>query len=411
MSTIALAHSPSFYERIVLDMLSKMNKGRLNVRLPSGQIISLGDGSGNFTADISVNDSDFFRRCVLFGDVGFGEAYVNGLWDTPSITDVIKWFLLNIDNAPNVSGSSAKTAALGVLRVLNKMYHWGRANTTATARKNISEHYDLSTDFFATWLDPTMTYSSAYFEFDNYSLEEAQRAKYDRLCGLMKLKPQHHVLEIGSGWGGNAIHIASKYGCDVTSITISEEQQKLATERVRKAGLENKIKIVLEDYRNIEGQFDRIVSIEMLEAVGAQYYDIYFRQVHRLLKRDGLVALQVITCPDSRFEELRRGVDWIQKHIFPGSLLPSVSALNKAINNTGDLTLVDMKDLGQHYARTLAAWREKFNSEKEKIEALGFDENFRRKWNYYLSYCEAAFAMRNINVMQLLYSRPNNAGW
>ncbi len=411
MSTLALAHSPFFYERLVIGMLSKMEKGRLDVSLPGGHFVTLGNGEGNVKADLSINDNAFFKHCVLYGDVGFGEAYTAGLWETSSITNVIKWFLLNIDSAPNVSGSEAKTVVLGMLRMFNKVYHQRRANSVGTARKNISEHYDLSNEFFSLWLDPTMTYSSAYFEREDMSLQDAQVAKYDRLSRLLKLKPEHHVLEIGSGWGGNAMHMASNYGCRVTSITISEEQQKLATERVKAAGLSGKVEIVLEDYRKMEGQFDRIVSIEMLEAVGAEYYDIYFRQVHRLLKKDGLVALQVITCPDSRFDELRRGVDWIQKHIFPGSLLPSVGALNKAINNSGDLTLVDMKDIGLHYARTLAIWRENFNAAKEKVGAIGFDETFRRKWHYYLSYCEAAFAMRNIHVMQLLYARPNNLHW
>jgi cyclopropane-fatty-acyl-phospholipid synthase len=408
MSTLAITHSPSFYERIVLDMLSKMDKGRLEVTLPGGHCVTLGNGEGNIRAEMSINDNDFFRRCVLYGDVGFGESYMDGIWETSSITNVIKWFLLNIDNAPNLSGSEAKTAILGTLKFFNKIYHARRSNTVSKAKKNISEHYDLSNEFFSLWLDPSMTYSSAYFKEPGMSLEEAQKEKYDRLSKLMRLKPGHHVLEIGSGWGGNAIHMASNYGCKVTSITISEEQQKLATEKVKAAGLSDKVKIVLEDYRIIEGQYDRIVSIEMLEAVGAQFYDNYFRQVHRLLKPDGLVALQVITCPDSRFEELRRGVDWIQKHIFPGSLLPSIGAMNKAINNTGDLTLIDLKDLGQDYARTLATWRENFNRAKDQIEKIGFDDPFQRKWNYYLSYCEAAFAMRNINVMQLLYSRPNN---
>jgi cyclopropane-fatty-acyl-phospholipid synthase len=411
MSTLAITRTPSFYERLVIDMLAKMDKGRLDVTLSDGHFFSLGNGDGNIKAEISINDTDFFRRCVLYGDVGFGESYSEGLWETSSITNVIKWFLLNINNAPTVSGSETKTAALGMLKFFNKIYHARRANTVTNAKKNISEHYDLSNEFFSLWLDNSMTYSSAYFKTPEMSLEEAQVEKYDRLSRMMRLKPEHHVLEIGSGWGGNAIHMASKYGCKVTSITISEEQQKLATEKVKGAGLSDKIKIVLEDYRIMEGQYDRIVSIEMLEAVGAKYYDNYFRQVHRLLKPDGLVALQVITCPDSRFEELRRGVDWIQKHIFPGSLLPSVGAMNKAINNTGDLTLIDLKDLGQHYAKTLAMWRENFNRVKEQIENIGFDATFQRKWNYYLSYCEAAFAMRNINVMQLLYSRPNNLNY
>lgn len=411
MSTLAITHTPSFYERLVIDMLSKMDKGRLDVTLPNGRCVSLGSGEGNIRAEMSINDNDFFRRCVLYGDVGFGESYSEGIWNTPSITNVVKWFLVNIDSAPNLSGSDAKTAVLGALRMFNKIYHARRSNTVSKAKKNISEHYDLSNEFFSLWLDSTMTYSSAYFKDAAMSLEEAQKEKYDRLSKIMRLKPEHHVLEIGSGWGANAIHMASNYGCKVTSITISEEQQKLATERVKAAGLSDRVQIILEDYRIIKGKYDRIVSIEMLEAVGAQFYDNYFRQVHRLLKQDGLVALQVITCPDSRFEELRRGVDWIQKHIFPGSLLPSIGAMNKAINNTGDLTLIDLKDLGQHYARTLAIWRENFNRAKEEIEKIGFDDSFQRKWNYYLSYCEAAFAMRNINVMQLLYSRPNNLNY
>ncbi|HTL80417.1 MAG TPA: cyclopropane-fatty-acyl-phospholipid synthase family protein, partial [Bacteroidia bacterium] len=304
MSTIAITHKEDFYERNVVSMLAEMPMGRLTMEFPDGHSVDFGNGDG-IRAEVRINDTDFFRQCVLFGDIGFGESYTNGLWDTPSITNVIKWFLLNIDHAPNISGSNVKTFAVGVLRVFNKLYHVKRANTVVTAKKNIGEHYDLSNEFFSLWLDPTMTYSSAYFKEESLSLEDAQREKYDRLSRMMKLKPEHHVLEIGSGWGGNAVHMAKNYGCRVTSITISEEQQKLATERVKEAGLADKVKVILEDYRKMEGQFDRIVSIEMLEAVGAQYYDVYFRQVHQLLKKDGVVALQVITCPDSRFEELR----------------------------------------------------------------------------------------------------------
>jgi cyclopropane-fatty-acyl-phospholipid synthase len=216
------------------------------------------------------------------------------------------------------------------------------------------------------------------------------------------------VLEIGSGWGGNAIYMAKNYGCKVTSVTISEEQLKFARAKVTQEGLSDKINIELLDYRKLEGQFDKIISIEMLEAVGDEFLDVYFKKCHELLKKDGLLALQVITCPDSRYESLRKGVDWIQKHIFPGSLLPSVGRINRAINATGDLSLVDLKEFGLDYAKTLSAWKEQFNKNLSEIKKLGFDEKFIRKWNYYFSYCEAAFAMRNINVMQLVYSRPNN---
>jgi cyclopropane-fatty-acyl-phospholipid synthase len=410
-ATAYTAARGSFYERTVLELLMRMTRGRLDLLLPSGEEIRIGDGTGGVQARAEINDPDFFRRCLLYGDIGFGETYVDGLWNTPDITAVISWMLLNIDNAPTVSGSSAKGTVLNVLRFWNRITHRRRANSKAGSQRNISEHYDLSNEFFAAWLDPSMTYSSAYFEREDMTLDEAQQAKYARLCSLLHLRPEHHVLEIGSGWGGNAIYMASNFGCKVTSITISKEQQLLARQRVKAAGLENRIEILLEDYRNINGRFDRIVSIEMLEAVGAEFFEPYFAQCHKLLKQDGLLALQVITCPDSRFEELRTGVDWIQKHIFPGSLLPSLGAMNNAINRTGNMTLLDVKDLGKHYAKTLAMWRNNFNAAQATISSLGFDERFARKWNYYLCYCEAAFAMRNINVLQLLYSRPNNLSY
>jgi len=253
-----------------------------------------------------------------------------------------------------------------------------------------------------------MTYSAAYFYRDGLSLQEAQLAKYDRLCRQLHLRPTDHVLEIGSGWGGNAIYMAKMYGCRVTSLTISEEQRKLAIKRVEAEGLSNKVNILLKDYREMDGAFDKIVSVEMLEAVGAKYLDVYFKKCHELLKKNGILALQVITSPDSRFDSLRKGVDWIQKHIFPGSLLPSVAAINGAINRTGDLTMVDLKDIGLDYAKTLKLWYDSFNANLSKVKSLGFDDTFIRKWNYYLCYCEAAFAMRNINVMHMVYARPNN---
>ncbi|OCX54161.1 cyclopropane-fatty-acyl-phospholipid synthase [Mucilaginibacter sp. PPCGB 2223] len=407
---ITLVKRSGFYQDIVLKFLSRMEKGVLNLTLHDGETLSIGDGRG-ISANITVKGEDFYKRCILYGDIGFGEAYVDGLWDTDSITDVIKWVLLNIENAPGVSGSKTQSIALNILKVFNKLYHFRRPNTLKGSRKNISEHYDLNNDFFASFLDPSMTYSSAYFYKDGISLEEAQYAKYERLCRQLRLKPTDHVLEIGSGWGGNAIYMAKNYGCKVTSLTISEEQLKLARERVVAAGLEDRVEILLKDYRELKGNYDKIVSVEMLEAVGDRFLDTYFRQVNNLLKKDGIVAIQVITSPDCRYESLKKGVDWIQKYIFPGSLLPSVAAINNAINRTGDLTMVDLKDLGLHYAKTLRLWFEQFNAELAKVKKLGFDDTFVRKWNYYLCYCEAAFAMRNINVMHLVYTRPNNLQW
>ncbi|MBB6112110.1 cyclopropane-fatty-acyl-phospholipid synthase [Mucilaginibacter lappiensis] len=410
-NTLAIAGRTGIYQDIVLKLLYKMDKGTLYLTLPCGEILTMGTGEGNITASITINDESFYKRIILYGDIGFGEAYTDGLWDTDNITNVIKWVLLNIENAPGVSGSRTKTIALNLFKWFNKLYHSKRANTVSGSRKNIAEHYDLNNDFFASFLDPTMTYSSAYFYRDGLSLQEAQLAKYERLCRQLHLKPHDHVLEIGSGWGGNAIYMAQTYGCRVTSLTISEEQHKLAVERVEAAGLSDRVKILLQDYRLMEGQFDKIVSVEMLEAVGHKFLDGYFKKCHELLKKSGILAIQVITSPDSRYDSLRKGVDWIQKHIFPGSLLPSVAAINSAVNRTGDMTLIDIKDLGIDYAKTLRLWHDQFNNNLSKIKTLGFDDAFIRKWNYYFCYCEAAFTMRNINVMHLVYSRPNNINY
>lgn len=407
-NTLALVKKNSFYQDVVLKALAQMSKGTLHLTLPDGESFTMGTGEGNISARINILDSAFYKQVILYGDIGFGEAYVDGLWDTDSITNVIKWALLNVENAPGVSGSKVRVLGLNLFKWLNKIYHSKRANTLTGSRKNISEHYDLNNEFFASFLDPTMTYSSAYFYKDGLTLEEAQYAKYDRLCRQLHLKPTDHVLEIGSGWGGNAIYMAKTYGCKVTSLTISEEQLKLARERVAAAGLSNRVQILMKDYRHMDGVFDKIVSVEMLEAVGHDYLDEYFRRCHELLKKTGILAIQVITSPDCRYDSLRKGVDWIQKHIFPGSLLPSVAAINAAVNRTGDMTMVDLKDLGLDYAATLKMWFDRFNASLPTVHSLGFDEHFIRKWNYYLCYCEAAFAMRNINVMQLTYTRPNN---
>lgn len=407
-SLVATKTSTGFFERIVINSLSKMSLGKLEMSLPSGETLVFGNGEDKISANIQVNHPDFFKSIALYGDIGFGEGYTEGLWDTTNITNVIKWVILNIENAPSITGSKVKSVALNLFKWVNKLTHIRRANTLAGSQKNISEHYDLNNDFFATFLDKTMTYSSGYFLNENVGLEDSQYAKYDRLAKQLKVKSTDHVLEIGSGWGGNAIFLAKNYGCKVTSVTISKEQQKLAIDRVKEQGLEDKVSIIIQDYRKIEGTFDKIVSIEMLEAVGHQYLETYFEKCQELLKPNGIFAFQVITSPDSRYDKLRNGVDWIQKHIFPGSLLPSVAAINNAINNTGDLTMVDLKDMGLDYAKTLHLWFLEFNKNLDKVKSLGFDESFIRKWNYYFNYCEAAFVMRNINVMQLVYTRPNN---
>lgn len=398
----------SFYERAVLNALSKMDQGFLSLTLPNGQVHVIGDSNSALVARLQIKDVAFFKSVVLYGDIGFGEAYVDGYWETDSITNVIKWIILNIEKAPSVSGSRVNNIGLNLLKWINRFYHSARSNTLTGSQKNISEHYDLSNDFFELFLDPSLTYSSAYFKSPGLTLSEAQEEKYRRLAEQLHIQESDEVLEIGSGWGGNAIFLAKNYGCRVTSITLSREQQHLAMQRVVAAGLQDRVQVILKDYREVQGGYDKIVSIEMLEAVGHAYLPAYFEKCASILKPKGILGFQVITSPDSRYEQLKQGVDWIQKYIFPGSLLPSVGQLNKVINETSDLTLVDLKDLGLDYAKTLHLWFENFNLKLKEVRDLGFDERFIRKWNYYLNYCEAAFAMRNINVMQMIYTRPNN---
>ena len=296
------------------------------------------------------------------------------------------------------------------MKFVNRFAHLLRRNSKDGSRENIHEHYDLGNDFYGLWLDQTMSYSSAIFDQQSppQSLEEAQFGKYDALCQQLNLTPNTHVLEIGCGWGGFAEHAVRNHGVRLTAVTISQEQFDFARRRFEEAGIADRIDLQICDYRDIEGRHDRIVSIEMLEAVGEEFYDSFFRKCHELLLPDGLMALQYITCPDSRFTQLKNGVDWIQKHIFPGSLLPSISRVAEALNRTGDLFLHNLRDIGNSYSLTLNLWRQRFNEQLAAVSDLGFDEEFIRKWNYYLAYCEAAFAMRNISVVQAVYTRPNN---
>lgn len=390
---------------IILGAFAPMRRGRLEMRLPDGSVRVFGDAVET-TAAITVRRADFFRKCLLHGDIGFAEAYLDGDWETADLTAVFSWFILNADSAPTLSGGRA--SLLGLLRFVNRIGHALRPNTRRGARRNIAEHYDLSNDFFALWLDPAMLYSAALFEKPGLSLEEAQRLKMDRLCRKLRLKPGERLLEIGCGWGAFAVYAAREYGVHVTGLTLSVEQAKLARERAAAAGLTERVDIRLVDFRELAGQYDKIVSIEMMEALGHDHLPAFCAALDRLLKPEGIAALQFITVPDTRYDELRRGVDFIQKHIFPGSLLLSLNRVNALLAQNGGFLLADLRELSADYAETLRRWAALFETRREEVSRLGFDERFLRKWRYYLRYCEAAFAGRHIGVVQTVYARPNN---
>lgn len=399
------------YQSLFLRLLAQMNLGRLELTLPSGETLTIGTPEPvpvTEVARIRITSDRFFKRCILFGDIGFGESYTAGEWETDNITNVIRWMILNWENNPGVSGSRVSAIGLGVLKLFNQIKHALHDNDLSGSEKNISAHYDLGNPLFEAFLDSTMTYSSADFSKGAKSLEEAQLAKFDRLAQSIQIKPDEQVLEIGSGWGAFAIHLAKKYKARVTTITVSKEQFGKVHELIRKERLLNQIEVKFLDYRKIEGKFDKIVSVEMIEAVGHRHLNSFFKVAERALKPKGLMGLQVITSADSRYETLRRNVDWIQKHIFPGSLIPSVGALSDAARKSSQLQIFSLHDMGLDYAYTLKMWRERFNDNIDKIKSLGFDDRFVRAWNYYFGYCEAAFAERHISVKQIVYSRPNN---
>jgi len=397
------------FRRLVLNSFAKLKLGRLEVILPDGTRSLYGGLGTGIQARIEVTDENFFKRCVLNGPIGFSEGYMAGEWTTDSLVKVITWFILNADDTQAMQTRRARgTGFFNLLSAANRLFHLRRPNSKAISKKNISEHYDLSNDFFQLWLDASMTYSSAYFEAPDESMETAQTRKYDKLCKRLHIIPTDHVLEIGSGWGGFSMHAAKNYGCKVTTVTISRQQYDEASRRIEEAGLGDRIQLLLCDYRDLRGSFDKVASIEMLEAVGDRYVDGYFAKIDELLHPRGILGLQAILCPDNQYPILRDGVDFIQKHIFPGSLLMSNARIAQAMKACGDLNLFEYEDMAPHYALTLQRWAETFESKLPEVRALGFDEAFIRKWRYYLRYCEAAFGTRHITVAQMAYSRPDN---
>jgi len=352
-------------------------------------------------AKIVIGDDSAYRDIAFGGSMGGAEAYMLGKWTTPNLLELVRLMCINIDFLNQLDGSTPLLQRAG-----DKLFHWLNRNTEKQARENISRHYDLSNEFFALFLDPQMMYSAAIFERADTGLDEAAVHKLDVICRKLELKPGDHLLEIGTGWGGLAVHAARHYGCRVTTTTISREQYETACQRVRDEGLEDRVTLLFEDYRRLEGSYDKLVSVEMIEAVGHQYYDQYFRLCSSLLKDDGLMLLQAITIPDQRYEYARRSVDFIQRYIFPGGSLPSHEVLVSAVRKNTDMLMVGMQEIGEDYARTLSVWRERFLARLDEVHALGFDEFFVRMWHYYLCYCQGGFEERIIGTAQILFAKP-----
>lgn len=395
-------------QTLVLGQFAKMTRGNLSITLPDNRHLTIGTEGEQPAASIRITSAAFFERCVLFGAIGFAEAFIDSLWETGDLTAVIVWFIENGEDSTVFETSKQKSKLLNVLNFYNRLVHRRKGNTLAGSRENIRDHYDLGNEFFKLFLDETMTYSSAMFEDSEQPLEAAQIRKYDELCKKLHLRATDQVLEIGSGWGHFAVHAATRYGCKITTITLSDEQFKYVTELVEKMNLTDQVTVLLKDFRLMEGKFDKIASIEMVEALGDPFIDIFFQKCSELLTANGLLGIQMICSADCRYNQMKDGVDFIQKHIFPGGQLLSVARTVTATRNTSNLQLYHLQDFAESYARTLTIWREKFNARLDEVRALGFDERFIRKWNYYFCYCEAAFRTRECSVVQAIYTRPNN---
>ena len=386
--------------RIVLGAASALHEGELRAQLPGGRSRVFGRPGAERRATIEIHRDEFFRRALLHGEIGLGEAYVDGLWDSD---DLVELLVFAIESRRNVEFGSRWLALPARFRDLR--LHRRNRNTPDQAKDNIHAHYDLGNEFFSLFLDDTMTYSCAYFASPTATLADAQREKYRRLCAQADLSAADHVLEIGCGWGGFAIYAAQNYGCRITCLTISHEQLAYARQRSAAAGLDALIDVQFCDYRDINGTYDKVVSIEMLEAVGAEYFDVFFKACDRALRPGGCMAMQVITVPDRSFEALRDGVNWIQKYIFPGGMLPSIAELERSLQGTS-LLITSLEDIGAHYATTLRHWRQRFLARAADVRSMGFNDRFIRMWEYYLAASEAGFRTRNTGDVQVLFDKP-----
>jgi len=393
---------PPFVEKLLARWMNGWVGGRVTVELPRGQRLAFGDGGGP-EATLIIKKIGLLWRVATSGSIGFAEGYMAGEWETPDLTALLTIAARNLTTIDETGGEGVWGA-----RLFHRLMHAMRANTRAGSRRNIAAHYDLGNDFYRLWLDPSMTYSSAIFDSRTESLSAAQDRKYRRLAGLLNLSNGDHVLEIGCGWGGFAEVAARDFGCRVTALTVSQAQAEFARARMDRLGLSSKVEIRLQDYRDINERFDAVASVEMFEAVGAENWRTYFAALRRALRPGGRAAIQTITIADKNFDLYRRSADFIQKYIFPGGVLPSPTAFRGAAA-AENLTIGDEYFFGAGYAETVRRWATVFNKEWPAIAQLGFDERFRRMWNYYLSYCEAGFLTKHIDVAQFQLVRGRDS--
>jgi len=400
---IAPARGDRWFRKRMLALLEQLQGCEISIeegatRLVVGRAIP---GEEPLRCTIVVHDPGMYRMVALGGSVGVGEAYMDGLWDCTDVTALVRVFVRNRDLLDRMETGFARIGGM-----LLRLFHRRNRNSRRGSRRNIAAHYDLGNELFELFLDDDLMYSCAVFEREDEPLEVASRRKLDRICRKLALTPGQRVVEIGTGWGGFALHAAREYGVHVTTTTISREQHERASERVREAGLSDRIEVLLRDYRDLEGSYDRLVSIEMIEAIGHQFLPTYFGKCSALLKPDGMGLVQAITIEDHRYRQALRNVDFIQRFIFPGSFIPSVSAMLGAIAQASDMKLFHLEDIGPSYAVTLRRWRERFCARLERVRALGYPERFIRMWTYYLNYCEGGFLERSIGDVQMLLVKP-----
>ncbi|AZZ89935.1 methyltransferase domain-containing protein [Hahella sp. KA22] len=391
-----------FWKQALYRLCSGIQDGELELYGDGDSRVFGSPGRDALRARIDVANPDFYRVALTGGVNGLAEAWMAGSWTSPDLTALVRLLLRNRARLEQLESGLARLPG-----ALSKLWHSFNRNTLQGSRKNIAAHYDLGNDFFSLFLDESMMYSSAVYVTGEESLEQASRAKLERICRKLALTPNDHLLEIGSGWGGMALYAAREYGCKVTTATISFEQHAAVAEQVQQAGLQDRVSVLLQDYRKLEGRYDKLVSIEMVEAVGHQFLDGYFRQVSGLLKDEGLGLIQAITIDDNRYEKALRHVDFIKRYIFPGSFIPCVSVLTQSAASAG-LRLFNLEDIGESYALTLQEWRSRFLRNLPQVREQGFDERFIRMWEFYLCYCEGGFRERAISNVQMLFAKPDS---